>query len=571
VAVRAEACRATQVRGEQSPELLDLRMACLDRKTAELRALVDVLGQKPDTTIVDNSVEAALSVAQPKGCADVQALTAAVPQPDDPAARIAIALARNKLARVEALAKTGKYKEGHELAKEALAEAEGVGWSPLLAEAVTQLALMESRIGQVQESEASWRRVIQLAADAKNDVLLARGWAFLLHTVGYAQQRHDEAAVLEQVVVIAAKRAGEPVELMSEVNNAIGAVRYSRGDYAGAMEIFEKVKDARVEAFGHENPGVASALSNMSNAASDLGDYPRALALIQEALAIRQRVLGPDHPQTALSLHAIGVIYAQLRRDDEALAAFHKALAIREKVFGADALPTADTMSSIGIVLEGQSKYDEALVLQEKVLKVREKVYGFDHPGVTNSLNNIASIYDGKEDHPKARELRERVVAIREKALGADHPEVASALNNLSLTVKKQGDFDGSRKLMERVLDIRIKRLGPDHPDVANAMNNIAFLELQRERYDEADRWYRKAIPIFEKKLGQDHPRLFDTLIYFAETEAQRKNFAEAIDAWQRALDGYTKHHPDKLSAHDRAEIEKAIAKARSDLKKQNK
>jgi tetratricopeptide (TPR) repeat protein len=132
--------------------------------------------------------------------------------------------------------------------------------------------------------------------------------------------------------------------------------------------------------------------------------------------------------------------------------------------------------------------------------------------------------------------------------------------------LKKQGDFDGSRKLLDRALDIRVKRLGADHPDVGNAMNNIAFLELERGRLDEADRWYRKAIPILENKLGADHPRVFDTLLYFGETQAQRKNYAEAIEVWQRALDGYAKHHPGKLSATARTQIEEAIAKARAEL-----
>ena len=45
VAMRVEACEATQVRGEQSAELMDLRMGCLDQRLGEVSALVETLGR----------------------------------------------------------------------------------------------------------------------------------------------------------------------------------------------------------------------------------------------------------------------------------------------------------------------------------------------------------------------------------------------------------------------------------------------------------------------------------------------------------------------------------------------
>src|SRR5262249_29576001 len=41
--MRRDACEATRLRGEQSEELMDLRMACLDGRLGELGALVDVM------------------------------------------------------------------------------------------------------------------------------------------------------------------------------------------------------------------------------------------------------------------------------------------------------------------------------------------------------------------------------------------------------------------------------------------------------------------------------------------------------------------------------------------------
>ena len=53
-----QACEATRVRGEQTPEELDLRMRCLDERLDETRALTDVLATASATTIT-NAVMAA--------------------------------------------------------------------------------------------------------------------------------------------------------------------------------------------------------------------------------------------------------------------------------------------------------------------------------------------------------------------------------------------------------------------------------------------------------------------------------------------------------------------------------
>src|SRR5262249_23660080 len=54
VAMRTSACEATRLRGEQSEELLDLRMECLDQRGRELRALGELLAGA-DAALVEKS------------------------------------------------------------------------------------------------------------------------------------------------------------------------------------------------------------------------------------------------------------------------------------------------------------------------------------------------------------------------------------------------------------------------------------------------------------------------------------------------------------------------------------
>ena len=57
-----DACQATQVRGEQSAEVLDLRMACLNEHLGNARALSDVFATA-DGKVVENAVSAAAALA----------------------------------------------------------------------------------------------------------------------------------------------------------------------------------------------------------------------------------------------------------------------------------------------------------------------------------------------------------------------------------------------------------------------------------------------------------------------------------------------------------------------------
>ena len=78
-----EACEATQIRGEQSAEVLDLRMACLQERLGGLRALTDVFSEA-NGEVVENAVSAANALAPLDRCADVTLLRAVVRPPEDP-------------------------------------------------------------------------------------------------------------------------------------------------------------------------------------------------------------------------------------------------------------------------------------------------------------------------------------------------------------------------------------------------------------------------------------------------------------------------------------------------------
>jgi predicted Ser/Thr protein kinase len=75
-----EACEATRVHHVQSDALLDLRAACLDRARRDTISLVSTLGEVTGDAM-DRAVGAVADTGSISSCADVQALTTAIPPP----------------------------------------------------------------------------------------------------------------------------------------------------------------------------------------------------------------------------------------------------------------------------------------------------------------------------------------------------------------------------------------------------------------------------------------------------------------------------------------------------------
>src|SRR5581483_6070164 len=72
-AMHDDACAATRLRGEQSEEVLDLRMMCLDDRLKELGALAQLM-QHADADAVREAPRAGRSLAPLGDCADLPAL-----------------------------------------------------------------------------------------------------------------------------------------------------------------------------------------------------------------------------------------------------------------------------------------------------------------------------------------------------------------------------------------------------------------------------------------------------------------------------------------------------------------
>ena len=150
-AMHEDACEATQVRHEQSQELLDLRMSCLSDWLTQLGTLTELYSRADGETIRARRQGGGLAAAD-DACADAASLRAPVAPPSDPGTRQRVADVRRELARANALRLAAHYDEGIPIARKALTELNALAYRPAQAEAQLELGELYEGRGDFEAS-----------------------------------------------------------------------------------------------------------------------------------------------------------------------------------------------------------------------------------------------------------------------------------------------------------------------------------------------------------------------------------------------------------------------------------
>jgi tetratricopeptide (TPR) repeat protein len=322
-----EACEATHVRHEQMPQVLELRMTCLDERLASVRALADTLATA-DANVVDNAVGAADLLPSLDRCSDVPALRAVVRPPDDPATRARVTEIRERLATVAALAAAGRCEQATRLGRPLLETAKQIGYLPLQAEALHAFSRMQDTCLDSQETMKILEDAV-IAAEASRYDDIAIDCTAMLGWVS-AERAHDLVAARRWIRLARAMLArypGHPL-LEARVANGDGIVLLREGrleeglaETQRSLALYEKYLE----------PGsymVATQVNNVAITLHDMGRDAEAEVAIKRALQLIRALHGDDGGQYALASVNEGEILTALRRYDEARGSIERALAI---------------------------------------------------------------------------------------------------------------------------------------------------------------------------------------------------------------------------------------------------
>jgi eukaryotic-like serine/threonine-protein kinase len=323
-----EACEASRVRGEQSGEVLDLRMGCLGERLSSVKALTEVF-TTADTGVVENAVGAASALPTLERCADVAMLRAVVRPPDDPATRAKVAVLRDEVARVSALASAGRCDQAAGDGRKTLERAAALDYLPLKAEMLLALGRLgdvcidaREAIGYLEEAE--------LAAETSQHDEVAIVASVLIAGIGaghHAQDAHTSWTWVKHGEAILRRFPGHPLlEAWTAVSR--GILLRQEGRLEEALAEQRRALAAKQSLLGADHLDVTISAVNVAVGLQELGRSVEAEAILRPMLETTTRLVGPENARLAQVLMNHGETLTDLRRFDEAEAAIQRALSI---------------------------------------------------------------------------------------------------------------------------------------------------------------------------------------------------------------------------------------------------
>jgi tRNA A-37 threonylcarbamoyl transferase component Bud32/tetratricopeptide (TPR) repeat protein len=242
-ALRNQACRA-HAQGQQSSNVFDARTACLDERLASLEAIVQVLA-RADAEQLDGVAQAASGLPALERCADVTALLAAIPPPEDPETRARVQAHRETLARAQVHEDAGQDQLGLELVAKVLADEQALAYQPLLAEAYLRKGCLEMATDPTASehslAQALWVALATGHATVAAQASSKRGF---VHAAILSQYQR----ALDDVPMITAlnQRVIDDVGLYAEYLNNVGNIYLSVDDWLESRRWLEQARDLRV-------------------------------------------------------------------------------------------------------------------------------------------------------------------------------------------------------------------------------------------------------------------------------------------------------------------------------------
>jgi tetratricopeptide (TPR) repeat protein len=364
-----EACEATNVRGEQSAEVLDLRMACLGDRLGGVKALTRILAHA-DGQVVDNAVGAAGALGTLELCADARLLRNLLPLPDDPAARQEVARIRAGIADVKALDDAGDERGAAASLQAQVASARRVGYAPALVEALVLTGKLEAESGGIGAASQAFKEAVWQAEASRDDELKAEAATFLVATSGRSE-RFEEAADWAREADAILARIGGHERVRSWLEQHLALTLLLQGRYAEGL-----VHDRRALAIKEQSGAglgeIGRSLNNLAITLTDLGQYEEALRDFDLAIHDLGEQLGDEHPLVATFISNEGETLDRVGRHAAARAAYQKALQIEERGYGPESTNVAYPLTGLGKSFLADHRPSEARAPLERAARIRQ-------------------------------------------------------------------------------------------------------------------------------------------------------------------------------------------------------
>jgi tRNA A-37 threonylcarbamoyl transferase component Bud32/tetratricopeptide (TPR) repeat protein len=433
IATYRESCEATHERGEQSAEVLDLRMSCLNDRLGSVRALSDLFAGA-DEKVVENAVVAAGSLPRIETCSDVSVLKAVVKPPEDDRTRRQVEELRANRARLVALRDSSKCAEAIKAGDELIAKARALGYAPLLAEVLEAGIFPRGDCVPVYAQSERAREGFASAIAARHDELAAELATLIAANASmFEVNRPDLSREWLQIARATSKRLGGRPLYDAWLDLAESSLIALNGDWSGAIAKVATVRAEEEKLLGPDHPDLSICDQDAGIYLVAAGRYAEAIAMLDRARGLTAKLLGSEHPRMAPILNNEAEALIFQGRFADAQAMFEEAYGIFEKA-GADRFFLSYPLTGLGVALLGQGKASEAIDPLERALAARSDPR-LDVERVAETRFALArALWFRADDRLRARSLAQQALAdfSKVKTPTVPIPDIAAWLRSPS-------------------------------------------------------------------------------------------------------------------------------------------
>ncbi len=472
-AARKAACEATRRTGEQSEELLDRRMACLDQKLREAQALVELF-TAADAGKVERAASAVETVTGLAPCADLASLAAGAPLPTDEPTRARARVLQEGLARAKAQHVAGAWARAAEQLDALAKEAAALPQLPVRAEA------------------------LYLSGQAQR----------------YLKQPKAALPVLEEGVLAAEASGTGAFQVLSWLERADAFLDLTQLPEA---EVCVRHALALLQRVPAEGDLAFHQLATRGHLAMTAGKGEEALGLAKDALALEQGRHGAQSRQVAAAQHNVAAALSRVGRYEESAVVYGQVREGFVRNLGPEHPVLVSLLNNMAQLEQRRGNGERALQLAEEALQRAEALFGRDHPVTLRSLNQQLIAMMLLERPPAQIEpLLLRLISAEEVLKGAHHPDVELHRVNLSHVRARAGDLEGALRLAREAC---ASLEGPVSMEMGRATCELQLgtLLLEARRPKEALPWLRSGQARREKVFGPSHRELASGLTVLAQ------------------------------------------------------
>lgn len=474
VATHTDACRATRDRKEQSPQLMDARMRCLDEQLGAMRALVDVAqaGASPD-----RALDAAHRLPEPSAC--TAAAIAARGKPvtfAEPLATVASELDRTldqaqaRLAFVDLPAADKLLVRAEQL----------IGAIPdPVREARTAFYRGRYLLAKhdPERARAAFTRAALVGARAQDRRLVGAAAANLVQLLANNTNRDAEAVAWEATLEVQLA-AGGGDELLADLEESRCVKAFNRRDYRAARDHAARAVELYEQVAGRDKPNAITALQLLARATEQLEGKRAAEPIYRRTIAIIDRAYGPEHPLMATTLDAMATYTMEVSHaeKEQARKTFERVLAIRERAYGPNHPLVAEVIGKLGVVSFELGDLARAQTYMERALALAQQ--DGDELALADPLLDLATLHAQQGHLDDARREIARVISIVERAHGVKYPGLLGPLIRLGELELKAKGCATAAPLFERAYRVIADGEGDAGP-VSYALLQLTMCELE--------------------------------------------------------------------------------------------